>query len=1390
NHSVLRPVFCDNKKFPTGFKLHTIIENKSTGQYRILRKALKASVKFVPNSSGQEILHILVTGYVTGTPTYLNLKLIWAPSTLILSNHDVVILNSQTKDYLKPIQKIEQFQLTYHLDIKSIEEIPYETLFLSSFRPTLIFDLVIQDCHSNVAFRIYNPLLSQRIKDTMLQGDTVQTSIIGIYSNKSAIKESSQWMMFSPLLFITIGVGLLYFLVLIVFVFIKHFIIPNKGYPISFGYQTSGLNDQYGDDLQYHQLLLHAFPVKINNRTLYYVTSRKGEDYIQAFPPSRPILYHPTIVAHHRYHHYVNKPQHYQKFSSNSSWLSQNTWNMNNSQIKRIFLFTHLAFRVFYTFLFTFSVAVSLIFSLQPSGRISSFDSILLSPKINSESVDLTMMQNNIHSSSSTPISSALSFSIRDTRVDQIHLIGPILRLQAEARWIEEFTEQELRRQLDYVERMKLACQHAMTVELTDALREGRHLVKSRLEKWQFNITPQNTDNLNDNTIYSVNELANHHFNRQSKMFDHVYEQVSQKFDFRNVESYKIYANILSSVFHSGWLQYVKRMLNTSDNLERNPKHFSNNKVHSDTKLNFHDSMRRYYEIAQQKSGIKASYVALMNYMNFYQADSIHLLPLQLLENLKKAFTSPNYYRSMFHLLSEISSQSESKFKNNHQIKSSKSLHTHKTQQERIFLTTNDLEEHADSAIYSIGETLAQESFNKRHVLISENFIQYIKQNAQQNTQNHLNYLNRRSMLPVMTLTHIRLSLLILDCFIIAYRFFHTYEILKAFWTGQTLFVDASSWLEKQTHTTVTSEKHNGDFHEVNKTPTEPFNSYSFVESKENDSCLHLNYVDYNEILDKQHSRTALSQCLPQHQKLYECRHEQKGLFPQSIHSPGMPRNSQSSETTSSSIVSNKIIDSQSERKSKQHFQFNPSCKQLLQIPCETFPFNSVISIGPPLCLPPSSSFGIEQNTSCILGIRTSCCRKSHYISSVIGSIVIVLLFSLVLMQMYKPYVVMSKKSSKSTLSEYTKQSNLHFTSNKIPYLSTEINFFRPYHELLIRNHSKRLNEDWLEWTKHNELSMRRRVLNYLSRFKHELNYFDQQMETENSIIQSVLSSITKSDKFHKRPTKYPTSPVFNSEFLFRQQICHFLPVISTPLSDDSHPLNKGDISSLHKTIRPHNIKRIIWTATISTFVDFDWNSEEQANNLFITAIIVGIVMISCIGVVDIGGKILKMLYINPAISISEIRKCKNHSKRSNETEESKYYDRNIENIILISPQPAPIIPWPTKLLLNVNDKVNPVSEKNSTNQQTSLPESLVAVHKDPEPQLPLTAFYLDSSLVLTSNSTTPIFNNKTIRLDDISHSLPVFIAHSPSSTPIIALKADNWASTDELSGVFVEKHE
>ncbi|CAH8446024.1 unnamed protein product [Schistosoma rodhaini] len=1392
NHSVLRSIFCNNENFSANFKLHTITEGKSIGQFRITRKVIEASVKFVTNSLGQEILHIFVTGYVTGTPAYINFKLIWPANSLILSNHDVVVLNSQTKDYFRPNKKIESFQLTYQIDINSINEIPFKTLFSSSFQPTLIFDLIIQECDANVGLRIYTPLFSNRKKDKMLQGGVVKGSMVSIHSNKSTVEESSHWVMFSPLLFITIGISLLYFLVLIIFVYIKHCIISNKGYPISVEYQKQISNNHYGNDLQYHQLLLHPFPIKLNNRTLYYTTSRKGGDYIQTFPPTRQTLYHPTIVAKHPYHNYGNESQSsYRKFSSNSTWLNHNTWNTNNSQIKRIFLFTHLAFRVFYTFLFTFSVAVSLIFSLQPSGRISTFDNILQWPKINRESIEFNSLHNSMHRPSQISVLTTSSLPMHETEIDQIHLVGPILRLQAEVHWIEEFTEQELKRQLDYVERMKLACQHAMTVELTDALREGRHLVNTRLEKWQFNSSSQNTDTLNDSTLRSVNELANIHFNRQRTLFDHLYEQMSRKLDFRGSESYKNYANMLNSVFHSGWLQYVKRMLNTSDNLEKNPRHFSNHKVHTETKLNFHDSMRRYYEFGQQRSGIKAPYVALMNYMNFYQADAVHLLPIQLLENLKKVFSSPNHYRSLFHLSPEASSHpmnSESNFKANHQVNSFKTLQNQKTQQERVFLTTNDLEEYTDGTISSVSDKSTQYFFNEQNTLFSENFIQYIKDNSQQNVQNHSNYPSRHPMLPVMTLTHIRLSLLILDCFIIAYRFFHTYEILKAFWTGQTLFVDASSWLERQTHTTVDNERDNGNFHEASKTTVEPFDSHSCRRFSEKGKYLESNLSDFNETPNNRFSRIALFQCLPQHQNLFECRHEKQALYQPSMYSSGIPRNSQSSETTSSSILSNQVTDSQSKNKSKQYFHLNSLCDHSTQNPSDALPDRSLIPIGPPLCLPPSSSFSIEQNTGCILGIRSACCRKSHYISSVIGFTVIVLLFGLVLVQMYKPHVATPNKISPPT-STYSKQSSSQVSANEIPYLSTPIGFFLPYYELLIRDHSNRLNEDWLEWTKRNELAMRGRVLNYLSRFKHELNYLDQQMDTENSVVQSLLSQvessspIIKSEKSHSKPTNYPTSPIFNSEFLFRQQICHFLPVTSVPINEENISLNKeGIITSLNKKIRPNNIKRIIWTSAISTFVDFDWNSEEQANNLFITAVIVGIVMISCIGIVDIGGKILKILYINPTVSMFDIKKWKSHSKASSNTEEPMDYVRIIENIILISPQPAPIIPWPTKRLLNMNSQLNP------TNRQKLSPESSVSVIKEPENQIPLTAFYLDSNLVLTPNNTTPIINNKTVQLDDISHSVPVFIAHSPSSTPVIALKTDSWASTNQLSGIFFEK--
>ncbi|CAH8472518.1 unnamed protein product [Heterobilharzia americana] len=1393
NQSVLRPVFCSEQNAFAKYNLLTSEEHKSIGRNRIIRRAVKAFVKFTTNAVGQQILQIFVTGHVTGTPAYLNLKIVWTTGYLVISNHDVIVLSSHksNKNYLKSSSKLEQFQLSYEIDLQSVKEIPYDKLLLPlSSQSTLIFDVIVQDCHTNVTIRIYNLLTENKMDSEMSNDNDIQTPIVGIHLNRNTTVESTEWTMYSPLLFITIGIGLLYFLVLIIFVCIKHFIISNKGYPISVGYQkfVNNNNNQCGSELQYHQLLLHPFPVKINNHTLYYATSRKGEDYIQAFPPGRHMLYHPTIVAKHSNLH-VNESQNtYRKLSSNPSWLHQNAWNTNSSKLKRIFLFTHLAFRVFYTFLFTFSVAVSLIFSLQPSGRSSVFDNMLYLPKLNRESLAFSQMERNSRRSS------AATTSVSTLPLDQIHLIGPILKLQNEARWIEEFTEQELKRQLDYVERMKLACQHAMTVELTDALREGRHLVKTRLENWQINSTVQNDGRFGDNTLQSIYELVNHHFSKQGGLFDHIYEQISQQLDFRKMKSYKIYSNMLNSVFHSGWLQYTKRMLNTSDNLERTPRHFADDKVHSATKLNFHDSMRRYFEIAQQKSGIKASYIALMNYMNFYQAESVHMLPLQLLESLKKIFASPNHYRSMFHLSSDVSKsikESQTKFQTT-QVINSKNLPLRKMRQERIFLTTNDLEEYVDNTINLVEEILTKHYSDKDSKLISENFIEYIKRNAMRNGEDQIIYSKKHSLIPVMTLTHIRLSLLILDCLIIVYRFFHTYEILKAIWTGQKLFVDASSWLERQMNTITDKEKENQYFQEGNKL-TAHFNKHSNSPFNDRKNCVHSDHVSCNETVNKRFSRIGLFQCIPQQENRYECKHDGQALYQSPpTHSSVIPRKSQTSETTPS-VLPNKIAETVGPKSSKENIQ--PCCtySQLPQISCGTLRCSSLVSIGPPLSLPPSSLFGIEQNTGCMLGVRTACCRKSHYISSVVGLTVLILLLGLVMMQVYKSPAVLLKKSSTST-STHTKQHLIQFTGNKLPHLSTQINIFRSYHELIIRDHSKRLNQDWLGWTRRNEMATRGRVLNYLSRFKYELGFFDQQMESENSVIQSLLSriessTISKSDRNYEKPVKYPASPVFNSEFLFRQQICHFLPVIPVPIYNQVTTMNGEDLpSAIHETMRPRSIKQIIWTATISTFVDFDWNSQAQANKLFITAIIVGVVMITCIGVVDLGGKILKMLYINPAVSLSDIQKWRSNQKKTNNENELKSYDQNVDNIILISPQPAPIIPWPSKLVFSGNGKlITTIPDTKLMYKKTSSPESSTSILKEPEAQLPLTAFYLDTNLVFTHTSTPSVCNNKSIQHNEVTHSIPVLIAHPTASTPIIALKTDPLASINQLSGVLYE---
>lgn len=94
----------------------------------------------------------------------------------------------------------------------------------------------------------------------------------------------------------------------------------------------------------------------------------------------------------------------------------------------------------------------------------------------------------------------------------------------------------------------------------------------------------------------------------------------------------------------------------------------------------------------------------------------------------------------------------------------------------------------------------------------------------------------------------------------------------------------------------------------------------------------------------------------------------------------------------------------------------------------------------------------------------------------------------------------------------------------------------------------------------------------------------------------------------------------------------------------------------------------------ISSLVDFDWNDYDQVQYLLLTAIVTGTVMMICVGVVDLSGKILDVLYLNSVKLLSKLIKT---TANENSNASQLACLKNI--IVFISPQPAPITSWPLR---------------------------------------------------------------------------------------------------------------
>lgn len=194
------------------------------------------------------------------------------------------------------------------------------------------------------------------------------------------------------------------------------------------------------------------------------------------------------------------------------------------------------------------------------------------------------------------------------------------------------------------------------------------------------------------------------------------------------------------------------------------------------------------------------------------------------------------------------------------------------------------------------------------------------------------------------------------------------------------------------------------------------------------------------------------------------------------------------------------------------------------------------------LTLPPPPSFGPEQNVGCLLGVRVTCCRQSHYLSAVVGITVVLAILGLLMLQEQR--VLLQPTSAEHHVWQGTKTTPGQKTTNSLdaPRLSLQLSDAKHHYEMIIDKQAKRLNGDWLAWTKSKELSMRRRLLRYAARFKHDFvsishkeNIRDDQYQVANNfckvlhlglrLLKHLIASLkfqwmNNNDGFHLRMPK------------------------------------------------------------------------------------------------------------------------------------------------------------------------------------------------------------------------------------------------------------------------------
>ncbi|KAM7535923.1 hypothetical protein Aperf_G00000101473 [Anoplocephala perfoliata] len=401
-----------------------------------------------------------------------------------------------------------------------------------------------------------------------------------------------------------------------------------------------------------------------------------------------------------------------------SLFTKSNFRSQSFSCAKEGILVSYISFRVFYSFIFTFSVALSIFFSFWPPVDVES------------------------------PSGTSLSIWSRE-----IHL--PLIQREAARR--ESDTEKVLFQHSMKAAQFVHACQDVMIRQIVDVARELDRTVQEVLD---VELSSQKSEN---NMFKMMEALAFHQMADLNLAVQDYITHLRAELDTAMMSDVVRFSELLSSIYVSQWLLFVKRMMNSSHipwDINTPDTHFVPTPEH----LN---SLR-----------LKISNIEFARQFGLAEAENFLFIPSLITSQLEDLVLSkvpskilqPNFIASVLKE-NENSAQSNSDQTYNADPDVFKPLVL------RSFTNVDDL----DVFIRQQQQDL-KSSFNT--------FLTN-KPSLNGNSSNGMFSLH----LPSISLGQLRFILFLIDCYLIATRFYNTYIVLREILTDKRLVVDASSYI-------------------------------------------------------------------------------------------------------------------------------------------------------------------------------------------------------------------------------------------------------------------------------------------------------------------------------------------------------------------------------------------------------------------------------------------------------------------------------------------------------------------------------------------------------------------------------------------------------------------